>query len=329
MITPTLDLLELVADDMELVDAKMREMVGPDNKSLAAVIDYLVDNGGKKIRPKITLIATRFGLIDNQAAHDKAISLASAVEMLHTATLVHDDLIDNALFRRGHPTLNTSWPPGATILTGDYLFARSAGLASETENVRITQLFAATLMIIVSGEIQQFFGTSRQGPPSREDYLKRIYAKTASLFSIAAELGAILVNLPETQIQALHDYGYYFGMAFQVIDDILDFQADEDTLGKPVANDLRQGIITLPTIIFLDSHPDHPTVLKAAAKNSLTEDEIITVIDQIRASGSIREASDEARRFANQAKEALSTLPNNEYRQALVALADYAVARDF
>jgi geranylgeranyl pyrophosphate synthase len=317
-------MFDLVAVEIKRVEAKMRELTGEHNSSLAAAVDYLVDAGGKRLRPIITLLVTRFGDVDQE----KAIALAAAVEMLHTATLVHDDLIDNALFRRGHPTLNANWTPGATILTGDYMFARSASLAAETENVRIIKLFSATLMTIVNGEIQQLFNNDHLRPPTRDEYLRRIYAKTASLFAAAAETAGILAGLPENQVQALYVYGHHLGMAFQIIDDILDFRGDEDRLGKPVANDLRQGIVTLPVLIFLDSQPNHPVILKAVAKERCTTDEINQVVKQIRASGSIEKALAEARSFAIQAQEALLALPDNEYRHALSEIANFTISRD-
>jgi len=320
----TVDMYGLVASDIKEVEAKMREVVGDHNETLATAIDLLVKAGGKRLRPIITLLATRFNKVDQQ----KAIALAAAVEMLHTATLVHDDLIDNALFRRGHPTLNANWSPSATVLTGDYMFARSSGFAAETENVRVIKIFSATLMTIVNGELHQFFNNGHNRPPSREEYFQRIFAKTASLFASGAETGAILANLPETQIRALHDYGYYLGMAFQIMDDVLDFQGDEARLGKPVANDLRQGIATLPVLNFLENTPDHPIILKAVAKKHPTDAEIQQAAADIRASGGIREALDEARRLARQAKEALAPLPENPYRRALADIADYSVARD-
>ncbi|HHJ06177.1 MAG TPA: polyprenyl synthetase family protein, partial [Anaerolineae bacterium] len=252
----TAEMNELVASDLEQVEEKMREVVGEHNETLALAIDHLVNAGGKRLRPIITLLSTRFNKVD----HQQAIALAAAVEMLHTATLVHDDLIDNALFRRGHPTLNANWSPNATVLTGDYMFARSSGFAAETGDVRIIKIFSNTLMTIVNGELHQFFNNGHSTPPSREEYFQRIYAKTASLFAAGAETGAILARLPETQIRALHDYGYYLGMAFQIMDDILDFQGDEARLGKPVANDLRQGIATLPVLFFLEDFPDHPII---------------------------------------------------------------------
>jgi len=316
---------EFVEADLKRVEGRMREGMEGHNEALAAVVAYLITAGGKRLRPVIILLATRFGAdIDEE----KAISLAAAVEMLHTATLVHDDFIDNALLRRGIPTLNTRWSPGATILTGDYLFARSAALAAETENVRIIKIFSMTLMTIVNGELNQFFNNGHLRPPTRDEYFQRIYAKTASLFAAGAETGGILAGLPEYQVEALHDYGYHLGMAFQIMDDILDFQGDEARLGKPVANDLRQGIATLPVLIFLEHCPDHPTVLKAVAKKYPSDDEIRAAAAEIRASGGIRGAHEEARRLARQAQEALIALPDNLYRAALRDLADYAVARE-
>jgi geranylgeranyl pyrophosphate synthase len=316
---------ELVEADVKRVETRMREGIEGHNETLASIVDYLISAGGKRLRPVIVLLASRFRANTDLA---KTVSLAAAVEMLHTATLVHDDFIDNALLRRGMPTLNTNWSPGATVLTGDYLFARSAGLAAETDNVRVVKTFSMTLMTIVNGELNQFFNNGHNTPPSREEYFQRIYAKTASLFAAGAETGGVLAALPEPQIQALHDYGYNLGMAFQIMDDILDFQSNETKLGKPVANDLRQGIVTLPALIFLDQQPEHPTILKSAAKGRLTDDEIQRVVAEIRASGGIQGAFDEARRFAVQAQEALQPLPQNQYRDALFNLADYAVARD-
>jgi geranylgeranyl pyrophosphate synthase len=314
-----------VETDIKYVEDRMREGIEGHNQSLAAAIDYLISAGGKRLRPVIVLLAARFG---RQVDPDKAIALAAAVEMLHTATLVHDDFIDNALLRRGMPTLNSDWSPGATVLTGDYLFARSAGLAAETDNVRIIKIFSMTLMTIVNGELNQFFNNGHNGPPTREEYFQRIYAKTASLFAAGAETGGILAAMPEHQVQALHDYGYNLGMAFQIMDDILDFQSTESQLGKPVANDLRQGIATLPVLIFLDKQPNHPTILKAVARKYPTDGEIQAVVAEIRASGGIQGALAEAKRFAAQAQEALGPLPDNHYRAALYDLADYAVARD-
>lgn len=322
--TPTVGLLDLVAEDIKHVEDKMRSGVSERYQDLQAVIDYLMGAGGKRLRPALTLMAANFYPVDKA----KSYALAASVELLHTATLVHDDLIDNSLFRRGLPTLNASWSPGATILTGDYLFARSAELAAETDNVRVVRIFAQTLMTIVGGELQQLFNDGHGRVPSREEYHQRIYAKTASLFAAGAETGSVLCGAPEPEVQALRNFGYYLGMAFQIVDDILDFRGDEDRIGKPVANDLRQGIATLPVMLFSDKSPNHPTILKAVRREPVSDKEMMTVVDQIRASGSVEAAMEEARRFVRQAHEALAGVPDNRYRQAMHAIADYTVSRD-
>jgi geranylgeranyl pyrophosphate synthase len=322
--TPTVGLLDLVAEDIKQVEEKMRSGVSERYSDLQAVIDYLIGAGGKRLRPALTLMAANFYPVDKE----KSYSLAASVELLHTATLVHDDLIDNSLFRRGLPTLNASWTPGATILTGDYLFARSAELAAETDNVRIVRIFAQTLMTIVGGELQQLFNDGHDRVPSREEYHQRIYAKTASLFAAGTETGSILCGAPEDEIQALRNYGYHLGMAFQIVDDILDFRGDEDRMGKPVANDLRQGIATLPVMLFAEKSPNHPTLLKAVRREAVNDKEILALVEQIRASGCVEAAMEEARRFASQAQADLATLPHNPYREAMYGIADYTVARD-
>lgn len=321
---PATALLDVVAEDIKRVEDRMRADSGNQYSDIRAVVEYLVSAGGKRIRPALTMMAASFYPVDK----DKAYSLAAAVELLHTATLVHDDLIDNSLFRRGMPTLNAGWSPGATILTGDYLFARSAELAAQTENTRVVTIFSQTLMTIVGGELHQMFNNGHGELPSLEEYHQRIYAKTASLFAAGMETGAVLCGAPENEIQALRAYGHYLGMAFQIVDDILDFQGSEDRLGKPVANDLRQGIATLPVLLFAKKQPNHPVILKAIRHEPLKNEEILAVVQEIRRSGSIEAAMVEARQFARQAQATLGTLPNNRYRQAMYGLADYTVDRD-
>jgi len=318
------ELLSIVAEDIIHVEEKMRSGISDKYTDLQAVVDYLVGAGGKRLRPALTLMAANFYPVDKK----KSYSLAASVELLHTATLVHDDLIDNSLFRRGMPTLNVSWSPGATILTGDFLFARSAQLAAETDSVRIVNIFAETLMTIVGGELNQLFNDGHGNVPSEEEYQQRIYAKTASLFAAGTETGGVLCHAPEAEIKALRDYGYYLGMAFQIIDDILDFKGDEDHIGKPVANDLRRGIATLPVMLFNQKEPNHPTILKAVRRENVSDEEILEVVELIRASGCVDASMEEARRYVQQAHAALDGLPTNPYQQAMHGLADYTITRD-
>jgi geranylgeranyl pyrophosphate synthase len=315
-------ILELIREELERVERKMREVSHIEYEQLRATLDYLLGSGGKRLRPALVVLSSKFYLADAE----KITSLAAAVETLHTATLVHDDLIDNALLRRGNPTLNALWNSAATVLTGDYLFARAAAFAAETESVRVVSIFAQTLMIICNGELNQIFGNDGR-QLTREYYYQRIYSKTASLFAASAEAGAVLGKAPPAEAQALRDYGYNLGMAFQIVDDILDFAGNEGDLGKPVGSDLRQGIITLPSICFLEAHPEDETIARLLRVGGEGDDEVQTAVEMIKESGAIESSIAEAKRFAAKSRDALSTLPHNEYRQTMLDLTDFVVER--
>ena len=312
-------IFELIHEDLERVERKMREISTIEYEQLRAALDYLLGSGGKRLRPALVLLASKF----HPADVDKVTSLAAAVETLHTATLVHDDLIDNSFLRRGNPTLNAMWNSAATVLAGDYLFARAAAFAAETQNVRVVSIFAQTLMTICSGELRQIFGNDEQHT-ARKHYYQRIYSKTASLFAASTETGAILSNAPEPEVQALRDYGYNLGMAFQIVDDVLDFTGDEKELGKPIGSDLRQGVVTLPTIYFLEAHPDQELITRVLRGQG---DEIQIAVEMIKESGAIESSMNEAKEFIIKGRNALAVLPHNEYRQALLDLADFVIER--
>lgn len=315
-------IFELIHEELERVEQKMREVSRIEYEQLRATLDYLLGGGGKRLRPALVLLSSKFYPADAE----KVTSLAAAVETLHTATLIHDDLIDHAFLRRGNPTLNALWNSAATVLTGDYLFARAAAFAAETESVQVVSIFAQTLMTICSGELNQIFGGDR-GQLTREYYYQRIYSKTASLFAASTEAGAVLGEAPPTEVQALRDYGYNLGMAFQTVDDILDFAGNEGELGKPIGSDLRQGIVTLPTICFLEAHPEDKTVSTVLSAQGKRDDEIRAAVEAIKESGAIESSTAEARGFAARSRDALSILPHNKYRQAMLDLADFVVER--
>jgi geranylgeranyl pyrophosphate synthase len=325
-----LAILTLVQDDLQRVERKLRSIGTGAYEPLAQAFLGLLRSGGKRLRPAVALAA--YGLFHSRAS-DKVVAMAAAVEMLHNATLVHDDLIDEAMMRRGMTTLNAVWSKGATVLAGDYLFARAAGFAAETENIQVVQLFAETLRVICEGELRQSF-SSRQWRQTKDSYYPRIFAKTASLFAAATRSGAVLAGAPPTQEQALYDYGYNIGMAFQIVDDILDYASDEATLGKPVGGDLRQGIVTLPFYHFLQSQPDPEAILSrleaedaSQRDNGAGEDTVAEIVARVRASGAIQASQAEARDFTERAKAALAIFPHGSYRQALCELADYGISR--
>jgi len=255
----------------------------------------------------------------------RLITLSAAIELLHTATLVHDDLIDGSLLRRGIPTINANWSPAATVLTGDFIFARAAVLASQTQSVEVMRMFSETLATIVNGEIIQLFAS--RGQASREDYFNRIHAKTASMFELATSAAAMLSPQGVRQVDLVTQYGNGIGMAFQIVDDVLDFTGEQVNIGKPVANDLRQGLITLPTLCYLESHPDDPDAMAILNGKSYIEINMDRLAKSIRRSGAIDQALGEANQFVDKALAALRKLPENRERFALEELAEYIVKR--
>ncbi len=311
-----------VQEGLNAVETRLRMVAPKQHEELTAATEHLLNSGGKRMRPAISLLSSELAAAD----FDQAVSLAAAVEMLHTATLVHDDLIDGALLRRGIPTLNANWSPDATILTGDYLFARAASLASETSSVRVMDLFAKTLMTIVNGEITQKF--SNDSPTSREMYFDRIYAKTASMFRLATEAAAIIGDVGEAAERALGEFGRQIGMAFQIVDDVLDFVSTSERIGKPVGGDLYQGLVTLPALCYFEENPDEPDV-KAFNNGHMRDREVVArVVSAVRDTGAAEEALREAREYAQRAQSALSFFPDSSYTRALIASSDYIVNRE-
>lgn len=323
MTLSTIALFDPIRDDLERVERKMCQATQTEYEQLTEALQYLLSNGGKRIRPALVLLSSRF----HPADENKVTALAAAVEILHTATLVHDDLIDGSFLRRGLPTLNATWNFGATVLTGDYLFSRAALLAAETQSVRVVTIFSQTLAIICGGELHQLFN-GHGTPPTMDDYYRRISSKTASLFAASTEAGAVLSSAPEEETQALRDYGHNLGMAFQITDDVLDFAGDEEKMGKPVGSDLRQGIVTLPTLYYLSSGNNSDVVVQVLNGTRQDESAVRAAVDAIRASGAIEDAVAEARRFSRRGQEALKLLPDNSHRRILFDLADFVVERN-
>lgn len=317
-------IFEPIQKELALVEEKLRQPPPQEYPVLTAAIEHLLSSGGKRIRPALTLLVCKL----YSTCADQGVALAAAVEMLHTATLVHDDLIDGALLRRGIPTINASWSPGMTVLTGDYMFARAADLAACIDNTRLMHLFAKTLMIICAGELRQQFDKA-EGNHDRASYYERIHAKTAALLVCAAEGAGLLANAPEPQLQALREYGYNLGMAFQIVDDVLDMSGNETVLGKPVGSDLLQGLATLPTLWYLENHPADQVVSAvlrqpADQRNPAAVTQAIEIIKQ---SGAIQAALTEAQAFAQRSQAALTNLPQGETVASLHALAEFAVRR--
>ena len=311
-----------VDKELALVEKGIKDIANVEYPWLAELLDYIVNSGGKRVRPALTLLA---GKLQGDYNLDVLLPVATGVELLHTATLVHDDTIDLSTRRRGKPTAASIWGWGIATLAGDYLFSQSAELVSRANNVRTDRLFAQTLMALCTGELEESF-CSFDLNQTRESYYKRIGNKTASLFSMATESAGIVSEAPERVIRALKDYGYNLGMAFQVVDDILDFTASEDKLGKPVASDLLQGKLTLPAILLKKQRPDDNPI-KAIFEDREKERSLKTAIEMICDSGIITECYKVAQSFVESACKALKTFPDSPSRRALIELADYVVER--
>jgi geranylgeranyl pyrophosphate synthase len=315
--------LHPVKDRLAAVEAHMRLQAEDAHPDLGAALTHLIDAGGKRVRPIVTILTGE--LLD--APEDRLLDLAAAVELLHTATLVHDDMIDGALLRRGMPTLNAGWTPAATILTGDFIFARAAKLASATGSVAVMDMFAEALTIIVDGEIRQQF--TSKGLANLDDYYHRIYAKTASLFELASGAAALLAPVSAEKREMARRFGYEIGMAFQIMDDVLDYSAAQSSLGKPVGSDLRNGLLTLPALLYHEAHPTDPDILSVIRRNGHPAGDIDALVARIRASDAVNQAVEEAEQFVQRALTLLEGLPATPHREGLEDLARYIVTREY
>ncbi len=306
-----------VKSDMAAVEEKIEGVARLAPAEMAEQLHHALEGGGKRVRPALTLLAGKFkrynvGLLT---------SMAAGVEVLHTATLVHDDTIDDAEVRRGKVSIKQRWGNSNAVLIGDYLFASSAGFVAETRNIRVIKLFAQTLMTICSGEIQESINAFGG---DRERYFQTISDKTACLFAAATESGAVLASSPEDTVQALKEYGQNIGMAFQIVDDILDFVGQKETLGKPVTSDLAQGVFTLPVILLLE-RPDGSRV-KDVLKGDRQEG-IRLLMEMVRRSSVIDECYEIAEQFSSRASSAIDKLPRNAAHECLTSLAAYVTER--
>jgi geranylgeranyl pyrophosphate synthase len=310
-----------VQDGLQEAEALIRSQSDGAHPDLVTALEHLLSSGGKRIRPAL-------GLLTGQmlgAPHDKIITLAAAVELLHNATLVHDDLIDGALLRRGNPTLNARWTPPATVLTGDFIFARAAKLAADTDHLPLMKLFAETLAIIVNGELTQLF--SPRGLTSRENYYKRIYAKTASLIEMTTRTAAMISPVDESVVESMRVYGFNLGMAFQIVDDVLDFTAEQAELGKPVGSDLLQGLVTLPAIYYAEAHPDDPDVICLTSGCYSEHERMERLVLAVGKSFGVKKSLEEAEGYIQKALHPLAGMPDRVERQSLYDLARYTVTR--
>jgi octaprenyl-diphosphate synthase len=309
-----------IQDDLSKVKATLKSVSQVDFPWLSEQLGYIVRETGKGIRPALTLLSGSFYKYDLKYLLPMAVS----VELMHTATLVHDDAIDNAEVRRGQPTINQLWGDDIAVLMGDYLFAKAGEFVSDTQTPRVIKLFSQTLGTISSSEINQFLSAFKL-EQSREGYLRRIYGKTAALFSLATQSGAILSQAPEDSVKVLKEYGDNLGIAFQIVDDVLDFTSTEEVMGKPVGSDLTQGTLTLPSMLLMERYPeDNPVkrLFETGDKKNVAE-----ALDTVRNSPIIKECYRVAAEYCEKACQDLERLPDKASRQSLLELAHYVITQ--
>ena len=292
---------EPIQEDSAKVENELRLLSKVDSSRLAELLDYSLGNGGKGIRPALTLLSGKFYNYNLNTL----LPMATAVELLHVATLVHDD---------------------RAVLLGNYLFAKAGELTATTQNLRAIKLFAQTLRIISTGELAQTFNAFEL-EQTYEEYIQRISYKTATLFILATESGAVLSEAPEASIKILNEYGYNLGIAFQIVDDILDFVGSEEELGKPIGSDLAQGTLTLPAMLLLERYPEDNPV-KRLFHNRNEWQNIKLAIEIVRNSPIVDECYKVASDYCAKACQNLTLLPENASRRALFELADYIIKRN-
>jgi geranylgeranyl pyrophosphate synthase len=311
-----------VAEDMILVEDLLESTKQVDLSPLKRMLDHALEARGKRLRPALVLLAGTFGDYNL----NKLVPLGAAIELLHTASLVHDDVVDGADSRRGRPTANSIFDNALTVLLGDYMFANAAEMVTRAGSLAVTRLFALALMKMTSGELDQDAAAFDVGKDI-QNYLWRIGGKTAALFANATEGGAMLGGCDEGMVEALRLYGYSIGMAFQITDDILDFTGDEAEMGKPVGSDLREGTITLPGLLLLERYPRENPIKRFFTARRGREERLQEAIDMIRSTEVLDISMEMARDYVKRADEAITALPDGEARRSLSEIGEYVLAR--
>ncbi len=315
------DIYAPVKDDIKLVEDRLSQIARQDIPLLSEMLEYALLNVGKRVRPALTLLSGKFYNYDLKLL----VPMATAVEVLHIGTLVHDDMIDNSATRHGKPAVYRSYGSNSALLLGDYLFSRAGSLATMTENLRVIRRFTETLMTISGGELREA-SISFDPSSARDNYYKWISDKTACLFVMAAECGSVLSGCPEDQVTALKNYAQNFGLAFQIIDDILDFIGDQSSLGKPVGSDLSEGAITLPSIIYSEKHPGDKLIYKIIVEGDKRL--VQQAVDKIKGSDVIDECRAIAHDFYCRASQSLDSLPDCDAKSSLRDLVGFVIERN-
>ncbi len=318
------EIFELLHDDLVAIEVEFGQDTVSDVSAITEIGEYLREGGGKRIRPALLLLAAK--LFNYRGTG--AVRLGAVVEIIHTATLVHDDIIDEAQTRRGRPAANTRWGNSKCVLAGDWLYMQSFKIAVQERNFRVLDTLIELTQQMVEGELLQMEKLGKL--ITLEEHFDLIFRKTACLFSVCMRLGAILGGASPEQEEAAGSYGRNLGMAFQIVDDVLDLTASESVLGKPVASDLREGKVTMAVIHALErctpqEREKIATVLRDRAFNGVTHADILAILNRY---GALEAANARAAEYAEAARKAICTFPDSEIKRALLWAPDFVVARE-
>ncbi len=318
------EVFDLLHDDLQAIEREFGRDAVSSVAAITEIAEYLRGGGGKRIRPSMLLLSCRCLGYSGSSMH----RLGAVIEMIHTATLVHDDIIDGAELRRGRPSPNTTWGNSRCVLAGDWLYMQAFHIALEEQNFRVLELLISLTQMMVEGELLQ---TEKLGRPVTEgEYNELIYRKTACLFEVSMRLGAILAGADPAIESCLAEYGHSLGLAFQVVDDVLDLTSAEAVLGKPVASDLREGKATLAVVHALQhaTAAESEAILQVLADGAFLQVRYEDVLSTLDRYGSIDFAMSVARGHAERARRALDPIPESEYKRALLWVPDFVVNRE-
>lgn len=314
--------LALITDDMREVDHVIAQRLTTSVPLIAQISQYIIAAGGKRLRPALLLMVCNALGYEGKDRH----VLAAVVELIHTATLLHDDVVDESTLRRGRPTANETFGNPASVLVGDFLHSRSFQMMVEVGSMRVLKILSDATNVIAEGEVQQLINT-HDASLDEAGYLQVIRSKTAQLFEASAQLGAVLADAPREIEQACASYGQALGTAFQIIDDVLDYAGDTQEMGKNLGDDLREGKCTLPLIAAMQrGTPEQAAIVRAAIEQGSTE-QLATVVDIVRSTGALDVARDAAHAEARRAIDAINVLPANPHTASLLQLASQLLER--
>ena len=324
-VTANVDTLRaIVSDDIAAVDELIRTRLYSDVALINQLSNYIINSGGKRLRPLLVLLSARAC----QYQDSQHINLAAVIEFIHTATLLHDDVVDASLLRRGNMTANAVWGNEASVLVGDFLYSRAFEMMVEANDMRILEILSHTTNTIAEGEVLQLLNC-HDAETTEDRYLEVISRKTAKLFEAAARIGAVLGRQSDAIETAMASYGLHLGIAFQLIDDVLDYSASPVNTGKNLGDDLAEGKPTLPLLHAMNKGtPDEAHIIRKAIENGGHEN-MSAVLAAIESTGSISYTAQAAQREARQAITALDPLPSSTYKKALCSLAEFSVSRTF